>query len=102
MPSHEEQQRRKGVRSALRQAEREQIKATLHMPLPRMKALFDFIDQKLSESECDDTLRHTIAFLNEHQIPPADVVSWLEQAGGYCDCEVMANVEEKLESILPD
>ncbi len=68
----------------------------------QMKALFDFVDQRLSESECDHTLRHTIAFLDSQKVSEEPVLSWLEDAGGYCDCEVIANAEEKLESILPD
>jgi hypothetical protein len=102
MPSHEEQQKRKAAKSALRQAEQERVKASLPMPLGQMKALFDFVDQKLSESECDHTLRYTIAFLDSQGAPQEAVLLWLEDAGGYCDCEVIANAEEKLESILPD
>ncbi|MFI5113658.1 MAG: DUF2695 domain-containing protein [Terriglobales bacterium] len=68
----------------------------------QMKALFDFVDKKLSESECDNTLRHTIVFLDAQPVEQEAVLQWLEEAGGYCDCEVIANAEEKLESILPD
>ena len=102
MPSREEQLKRKAAKSALRQAERERIKSSLPIPLGQMKELFNFVDRKLSESECDHTLRHTIAFLDSQQAPQEAVLSWLEDAGGYCDCEVIANAEEKLESILPD
>ncbi|HWZ84225.1 MAG TPA: DUF2695 domain-containing protein, partial [Terriglobales bacterium] len=98
----EEQLKRKAAKDALRQAERDRIKASLPIPLTKMKALFDFVDQRLSDSECNHTLRHTIEYLDGQQIPHEPVLSWLEDAGGYCDCEVIANAEEKLESILPD
>ena len=101
MPSHEEKLRRKAVKNALGQTEQDRIRASLPMPPAQMKALFDFVNLGLSESECDHTFRHTIAFLDQQQIQQDAVLAWLENAGGYCDCEVLFNAEEKLESILP-
>jgi hypothetical protein len=101
MPSHQEKLKRKAAKNALRQTEQDRIRASLPMLPTKMKALFDFVDQKLSESECEDTFRHTITFLDNQQIQRGAVLEWLENAGGYCDCEVLFNAEGKLESILP-
>ncbi len=32
--------------------------------------------------------------------PKNDLVPWLQELGGYCDCEVLANVEQQFEKIL--
>ncbi len=42
--------------------------ASLPMPPAKMNALFDFIDQKLTDSQCDQSFRHTIASLDNQQI----------------------------------
>ena len=102
MPSHEEKLRRKTTRNTLRQTEQDRLRASIPMSSTQMKALFDFVDKKLSESECDDTLRYTIGFLRTQPVEPETVLSWLEKAGGYCDYEVIANAEEKLEFLLHD
>jgi hypothetical protein len=101
MPSHEEKLKRKAAKNVLRQTEQDRIRTSLPMAPAQMKALFDFVDQRLSETECDHSFRHTIAFLDSQQIQQENVLAWLENAGGYCDCEVLFNAEEKLESILP-
>jgi len=59
-----------------------------------MKELFDFVDEGLAKSNCDHTLRHTLSFLKAHNIPSEPVLQWLQNAGGYCDCEVIMNAED--------
>jgi hypothetical protein len=40
----------------------------------------------------------TLDFLKEKGIKNIDkVVEWLNDKGGYCDCEVLANVEDMFE-----
>jgi len=56
--------------------------------------LFDFLRHK-DVSLCDHTLKETTAYLEERGLPVEDVLQWLRQNGGYCDCEVIYNVEEK-------
>jgi hypothetical protein len=95
MPSFEEKQRRKSLKQAVRQAEYDAFLASLPMIPEQIKALFDFIDQQLSHEECDNTLRHTLLFLSQNGIEPNPVIEWLEKNHGFCDCEVLANTEEK-------
>src|SRR5215467_7040272 len=95
MPSFEEKQRRKSLKQAVRQAERETLLASLPMVPAQMKALFDFIDQQLGHEECDGTLRHTLLFLSQSGTEAGPVIEWLKRNGGFCDCEVLANTEEK-------
>lgn len=67
-----------------------------------MKELFDCVDERLAESSCDHTFRHTLSFLETHHINPEPVMAWLQQAGGYCDCEVIMNAEDVFDSAHPD
>ena len=77
--------------------ERERADAEARLPLAKsdLAALFDRLDQRLTDNECDHTLRHTEAFLAERSLNAASVVPWLRESGGYCDCEVLANVEDE-------
>lgn len=48
---------------------------------------------------CDNTLRHTMAWLKAHYEPGQaleKVLAWIQEQGGYCDCEVMLNVVSRL------
>ena len=101
MPTPEEEERRKALKQAVRQGERDHIRSTLPIPAEQMRALFDFVDQKLSGNECDNRLTHTLIFLGDNQLPVDQVVRWLQDAGGYCDCEVLANAEEKFLFAFP-
>jgi Protein of unknown function (DUF2695) len=65
-----------------------------------MKALFDYIDKRLSASECDDTPRFTIEFIRAQSLSEEAVLDWLEEAGGYCDCEAINNAEQVLEDAI--
>lgn len=40
------------------------------------------------------SLRLTTAFLESKKLDVQRVVPWLREHGGYCDCEVLANVED--------
>ena len=79
--------------------EQRRATAAAALPLPRadLAALFDHLDAELSEVGCDDTLRLTTRFLTERGLDVERVTGWLRGAGGYCDCEVLANVEEQWE-----
>jgi len=61
--------------------------------------LFDYLDEKLGEDGCDDTLKYTIKFLEDNNLPIEKSLDWMEKNGGYCDCEVLANIEDKIEGL---
>ena len=67
--------------------------AQLPLSKPDLAALFDRLDERVGEHGCDHTLHHTRAFLAERVLDHTIVVPWLGASGGFCDCEVLANVE---------
>lgn len=79
--------------------EREKLVASIPIPHLDLRDLFDFLDRE-DAPECDHTLRETTEFLVSRSLDPAIVTPWLQQHGGYCDCEVIYNVEEKFGEIV--
>ncbi len=100
MPSAEEKQRRKQMVQQLQANATEQLLASLPLSLMQLKGLFNFLDSELSETACDDTLQLTEQFATESQVNFESLKKWLGEHGGYCDCEVLANVEERFEGLL--
>ena len=63
------------------------------------RAFWFFLDEKLGNEACNDTLKFTIEYLNDHSLDTENIVAWLKNKGGYCDCEVLNNIEEKFENL---
>ena len=60
--------------------------------------LFELLDAELNACGCDHDLKLTKQILSNLDIKDVlSVLAWLEEQGGYCDCEVMMNVEQKFE-----
>jgi hypothetical protein len=52
-----------------------------------------YLEQRLDEEPCDHTLRHTKHWLSEQRLRNIPkILAGLRNHGGYCDCEVAANV----------
>nr|CAS02403.1 putative integron gene cassette protein [uncultured bacterium] len=94
MPSKSETDRRKALRRAAKQGTRKAEEARMPISLSDLKRLFDHLEAALAGA-CDHTLRLTRQFLASRQLPEATIAPWLGEYGGFCDCEVLANVEER-------
>ena len=99
MPSFEEKQRRKALQQKAKEDEKLGKYAALPMPKETLALYFDFLDQKLSNDGCDDTLRFTEHFAADHKLAFHLMKQWLAEYGGYCDCEALANAEESFENL---
>lgn len=64
----------------------------LTLDRPALDALLDHLDERLSEDGCDHTLRLTQAWAEKESRDWTPLADALREAGGYCDCEVLANV----------
>ncbi len=96
MTSKVEQERRKAL--ARDEAQRLRAEALASMPISQrdLSDLFNHLDSALA-SGCDHSLRFTHQFLQARSLPEASIISWLGEYGGYCDCEVLGNVEQEWE-----
>jgi hypothetical protein len=92
-----EKQRRSEIKRRLRERERETILSSLPIPLVTLKELFSYLETKEGEYGCDNTLRATLEFIENENLPKDSLINWLNEHGGYCDCEVLANVEETID-----
>jgi len=74
-----------------------ELENELPVSKPDLKSLFDHVRSAVNSEGCDNTLKHTLSFLELHSLPEQQLVAWLQDGGGYCDCEVIANVAEMWE-----
>lgn len=76
----------------------QEFESSLPMSRDRFQNLFNYLDTELTDKNCDNTNSITRTFLLQSNIQNADeVLEWLAKHGGYCDCEILANVEEQFE-----
>jgi hypothetical protein len=60
------------------------------------------LDTELGKNECNNSASVTRAILERQNISNiTDVVEWLSDNGGFCDCEILANFEELFEYLNP-
>ena len=78
--------------------QKESFRASLPMPEEMFRELFDYLDERLGEEDCRHDLRLTTAFLAAQDCDVETVLEWLAENGGGCDCEVLANIEDKFEN----
>ena len=74
--------------------ERQAAKEAFPLPDESLQSLFDHVDNALQHEGCAHSLRATDAWLAEHAVAREPVIAWLQEHGGYCDCEVIANAED--------
>jgi hypothetical protein len=85
----------------LREVKRKEMAAAFDaLPISNadFKALFDMLDVRLPHDGCDRTRRLTVAFLRERSLAVDDVLAWLDNNSGFCDCEILGNSEEAWEA----
>jgi len=73
--------------------ERERFVEALPAKQEEIENLFDYLDRRLKDESCVHNLRFTMQFLMEKRLNMPKVMSWLNENGGYCDCEVLQNIE---------
>ena len=79
---------------AWREGERAKARAAFPLAVEQLRDLFDSVGTAVDEQGCDESLRFTMRWLTDHALDPASVVPWLQENGGWCDCEVVANAEQ--------
>ena len=95
MPDKNEIERRKQIKKKLIEKAKLEFENSLPISKEKFTQLFDFLDEKLGEYDCDNSLKLTTEFLKDNKIENIDEIKdWLQENGGYCDCEVLGNLEE--------
>jgi hypothetical protein len=94
MPSNSERDRRKALRRDAEQQARVAEETRMLISREHLAQLFNHLDVSLAKG-CDHSLRFTRTFLCAKELSEALIIPWLGEYGGYCDCEVLANVAER-------
>ena len=94
MPNRDEKAHRREILQRLRNEERQKTRDSFPASAVLLKGLFKFLDGMLQAQDCDDTLRLTRDFILRNDLKEKEIIEWLEEHGGYCDCEALANVEQ--------
>jgi hypothetical protein len=84
--------RKEALKKAWKHQEHQKLLDSIPMSHNDLRDLFDFLDRP-DPPQCDHTLRETISFLTRRNLAVEPIVSWLRENGGYCDCEVIYNVD---------
>ncbi len=77
-------------------AERTDLVASMPLSPEQLNTLLDYLDANLKS--CDHTTKLTDIFLHVEKLNRNHVLPWLADRGGYCDCEVLYNLEDLAES----
>lgn len=88
---------KKRLKQGVREQQRQAALRALPLPIAELEAMFEALDAELSAMDCDHSRRLTQAWLVARGHDPASVFPWLDEHGGYCDCEVLANVPDEVE-----
>jgi len=75
---------------------KESQKKTYILDKTDVEKLFEYLEEKLEVESCNETLFHTMKWLeNNVSLDKIDsIIEELEEQGGYCDCEVLLNCYE--------
>ena len=92
-------EQKKNLKNAWKQAEQQKLIDSIPLPQADLRDLFNYLDRE-EAPPCDHTLGSTIEFLESRGHNPEAIIPWLEEHGGYCDCEVIYNVDDKFGEIL--
>lgn len=88
---------KKELKAKFKQQEKEIFFDSLPFEKEKFEELFDYLDEYSEENSCDHTNKATISFLEKNNLPVEKSLEWMKEYWGYCDCEILANVESSFE-----
>lgn len=91
--------KRKELQKKYAEEQKKDLIANIPFSPSLFESLFNYLDEVLEEHGCDDTLKYTERFLEDNELPMEKSLNWLRDNGGFCDCEVLANIEDKISEI---
>ena len=99
MPDKKEVERRKQIAREKKFESRQEFEKSLPMSSENFKSLFDYLDKQLTKNGCDHNFKFSLNYLQSLELNNIDnIIKWLGENGGYCDCEILANVEDKFDN----
>ena len=93
MASKDEKARRKQLKDAYLRADQAASAALMPLDRAQLESLLDYVDATVGSEGCDHTRRATDAWATLHGVDLERLHEGLEEYGGFCDCEVVMNVD---------
>ena len=97
MPSKLEKKRRRQIQIDLREKEYREFIESLPIEKELIIELFDYLDNELEKQNCNDDYKIAKSFFQIKGMNNEKIYEWFKKNGGYCDCEILYNIEEKFE-----
>jgi hypothetical protein len=101
MTNKTEKQRRREIVRGIHDKEHADAEARMPISKTDLRDLFVLLESTLFERRggkiwchCDHTLRRSREFLQSRSLPEDTIAEWFGEYGGFCDCEVAANVTD--------
>jgi hypothetical protein len=91
--SKDEKARRKQLKDAYLRTEQAASAALMPLDQAQLESLLDHVDAAVASEGCDHTRRATDAWAAQHGIELDRLHEGLEEYGGFCDCEIVMNVD---------
>ncbi|MDF1682202.1 DUF2695 domain-containing protein [Ponticaulis sp.] len=91
---------KKRIKKEIRDRERTQFIESMPFRANELRKVLKQLDRELSKAGCDHTLKKTLYIIRILSIDEDTAVIWLHDHGGYCDCEVLANIEGRFEDAM--
>ena len=86
------------MRQHYKDLQRQAFESSLPMARELFLDLFDYLNEQSESTGCNHEFSVTEQFLSDKQVNNVEeVLEFLRENGGYCDCEIIFNVEEKFE-----
>lgn len=86
---------KKLMKKAFKEKEQREFEESLPMKGVDFLPLFDFLEEELDEVDCDGGLSLLDKYCKKQNLDFDTLKNWFNQYGGFCDCEILANIEEK-------
>ena len=89
--------KKRELKKRWKKAEKDAARYAFPLPDDKLEALFDAVEMAIEDAGCDLSLRATNEWLSANGVDIGAVMVWLENNGGFCDCEVVANARDHWE-----
>ncbi len=89
--------RKNELKKQVRLAERQRWLDAMPVSVVQFEALLNGLDNCLDETPCNHDHSLTEKCCSELGFDPIPLVNWAKENGGYCDCELLANLEDPFE-----
>ncbi len=70
------------------------------VPYSMLISLRDHLNLVIPENGCDHTYKLTTEWLKTNNLLSQDILSWFQDNGGFCDCEILRCVKHSVKKML--